>query len=134
MNYTNNYHLPQWAETDRIMMEDFNQAFSDIDEGIKAISDAAYTPDNKPYVVGSYTGNGGTQTITLGFQPSFVIITAQLANTQDTSFIAISGGNEASSTLTFTSNGFTVMKGNSHSETYPLTNQNGRFYHYLALR
>ena len=24
MNYTTNYHLPQWVETDRIQMEDFN--------------------------------------------------------------------------------------------------------------
>ena len=32
MNYTTNYHLPQWVETDRIQMEDFNQAFSDIDQ------------------------------------------------------------------------------------------------------
>ena len=34
MNYTTNYHLPQWVETDRIRMEDFNQAMADIDEGI----------------------------------------------------------------------------------------------------
>ena len=34
MNYTTNYHLPQWMETDRIRMEDFNQAMADIDEGI----------------------------------------------------------------------------------------------------
>ena len=25
MNYTENYHLPQWEETDRIMRTDFNQ-------------------------------------------------------------------------------------------------------------
>ena len=24
MNYTTNYHLPQWVETDRILMDDFN--------------------------------------------------------------------------------------------------------------
>ena len=34
MNYTTNYHLPQWVETDRIQMEHFNQAMADIDEGI----------------------------------------------------------------------------------------------------
>ena len=73
MNYTTNYHLPQWVETDRIMMEDFNDAMSDIDQGIKTAQDTAdtaeskagrgadhgpnavadaYTPDNKPYVIG----------------------------------------------------------------------------------
>ena len=34
MNYTTNYHLPQWVETDRIMMEDFNEAMAGIDGGI----------------------------------------------------------------------------------------------------
>ena len=34
MNYTSNYHLPQWVETDKIMMQDFNQAMADIDAGI----------------------------------------------------------------------------------------------------
>ena len=34
MNYTTNYHLPQWVQTDRIQMEDFNQAMADIDEGL----------------------------------------------------------------------------------------------------
>ena len=36
MNYTTNYHLPQWVESDRIMMEDFNQMCADIDGGIAA--------------------------------------------------------------------------------------------------
>ena len=36
MNYTTNYHLPQWVETDRIQMEDFNQAMADIDTGVAA--------------------------------------------------------------------------------------------------
>ena len=35
MNYTENYHLPQWEETDRIMMEDFNQMCADIDSSIR---------------------------------------------------------------------------------------------------
>ena len=56
MNYTTNYRLPQWAETDRIQMEDFNQAMADIDQGL---SDA-YRPSNLPYFIGSYTGNGDT--------------------------------------------------------------------------
>ena len=30
MNYTTNYHLPQWVETDRIQMEDFNQMCADV--------------------------------------------------------------------------------------------------------
>ena len=34
MNYTENYHLPQWVETDRIMMRDFNQMCKDIESGL----------------------------------------------------------------------------------------------------
>lgn len=41
MDYTTNYHLPQWVESDRIMMEDFNEAMAAIDGGIKAAQDTA---------------------------------------------------------------------------------------------
>ena len=34
MDYTTNYHLPQWVETDRVQMEDFNAAMAGIDQGI----------------------------------------------------------------------------------------------------
>ena len=37
MNYTENYQLPQWVETDRIMMEDFNEAMAKVDQGIGAL-------------------------------------------------------------------------------------------------
>ena len=36
MNYTENYQLPQWVETDRIMMEDFNEAMAKVESGITA--------------------------------------------------------------------------------------------------
>ena len=36
MNYTTNYHLPQWVKTDRIMMDDFNQMCADIEAGLTA--------------------------------------------------------------------------------------------------
>ena len=41
MDYTTNYHLPQWVESDRIMMEDFNEAMAAIDGGIKAAQNTA---------------------------------------------------------------------------------------------
>ena len=34
MNYTTNYHLPQWDETDRIMRIDFNQMCADMEAGM----------------------------------------------------------------------------------------------------
>ena len=41
MDYTVNYHLPQWVESDRILMEDFNEAMAGIDTGIKSAQDTA---------------------------------------------------------------------------------------------
>ena len=34
MNYTKNYHLPQWEETDRIMRTDFNRMCADMEAGM----------------------------------------------------------------------------------------------------
>ena len=41
MNYTEKYHLPQWVETDRVMMRDFNQMCRDIDAGLDRNAQAA---------------------------------------------------------------------------------------------
>ena len=137
-NTSQNLGLHLWEPTDQVLRTEFNQNWTKIDTAVNAAQETAEAAqsaaEQRPYVIGSYTGNGGTQSITLGFQPSFVIITAQPANSRDTAFIAISGGSEAASTLSFTETGFTVMVTPTSYETYPLTNQNGTFYHYLALR
>ena len=79
MNYTTNYHLPQWVESDRILMEDFNDAMSGIDGGItaaKATAEAAYSPTQKPWVLGSATVSESqvdTVIYTFDFTPSLVI-------------------------------------------------------------
>ena len=53
MEYTKNYHLPQWKEDDRIMMRDFNDAMVQLE---KAIAEAG-KPQCK---TGTYVGNGKT--------------------------------------------------------------------------
>ena len=137
-NTSEHLGLHLWEPTDQVLRTEFNQNWTKIDTAVNAAQETAEAAqsaaEQRPYVIGSYTGNGGTQSITLGFQPSFVIITAQPANSRDTAFIAISGGSEAASTLSFTETGFTVMVAPTPYETYPLTNQNGTFYHYWALR
>lgn len=74
MDYTTNYHLPQWAETDRIMMEDFNQAFSDIDEAMGTY----YGTENDPWVWGSVQISSdmeaGTTLVTFDFNPTVAIV------------------------------------------------------------
>ena len=38
MDYTKNYHLPQWKKDDRIIMEDFNAAMAGIEDGLDQAS------------------------------------------------------------------------------------------------
>ena len=40
MKYTENYHLPEWEPTDRVLREDFNKAFKDIGDTLKANADS----------------------------------------------------------------------------------------------
>ena len=40
MNYTQNYQLPQWAESDRVLMDDFNDSYQKIDAALQALDDA----------------------------------------------------------------------------------------------
>ena len=160
MNYTTNYHLPQWAETDRIMMEDFNQMCSDIDEGIKTAQDTAdtaeskadaaqssanavadaYTPGNQPYVVGSYTGTGADMTITLGFRPKFLIlsgmestITTNSTSTWDRYF-GLCDGSILSLRVAFLDTGFTVYARGGSRQNFPDFTDSGRTYCYIAFR
>ena len=160
MNYTTNYHLPQWVETDRIMMEDFNQAMADIEEGMsnnaqaaetaqaaaataQASADAvadAYTPGNKPYVVGSYTGTGEAATITLGFRPSFLIISGMGDTLQGNStaewdrYFGMTAGNAIPNRLDLTSTGFVVYPSGVAHYLYPDFTESGRTYDYIAFR
>ena len=41
MTKTTNYQLPKWEKTDRIQMDDFNDAMSKIDAAVAAANDAA---------------------------------------------------------------------------------------------
>ena len=41
MDYTKNYHLPQWVKSDRIMMDDFNRMCVDLENGLTGNRQAA---------------------------------------------------------------------------------------------
>lgn len=81
MNYTTNYHLPQWVEEDRIMMTDFNEAMESIEEGlsaVKATADSAYSTSNKPMKTGTVNLSAdkvGTAVATFPFNPTAIVIT-----------------------------------------------------------
>ena len=146
MNHTQNYHLPQWEKTDRVLMEDFNDAMANLENGLSPAASAAgsanqaaaqaYTPDNKPYVVGTYVGTGRTMSIELGFRPSFLIISGAVENYPATvETHAASGiqtaGNVLKRAVTFTDTGFTINK-------YPSTEYprllDSKTYDYIAFR
>lgn len=146
MNYTTNYHLPQWAETDRIQMEDFNQMCADIDQGIKdvqetantaqGVASAAYCPTNKPYVVGTYTGTSSNMTITLGFKPSFLIISGRETSYPTgapsiSSYEVFTAGNVLTECVTLTDTGFTLYA--LADNVYPKLVEY-RTYDYIAFR
>lgn len=128
MNYTTNYHLPQWAKEDRIMMEDFNDAMSRIEEGM--------TDGAKPlYVMGAYKGTGEVQEIGIGFRPSAVLVhgcysSNVLCDANYDAFI-IQGYNN--NKIYFTDTGF-VVKDIAQHGIYPMVNEKGRDYVYVALR
>ncbi len=62
MKYTENYHLPQWAESDRIMMDGFHAAMENIEGGPSTAqataNSTAEEAANPPYAARPYTGGG----------------------------------------------------------------------------
>jgi hypothetical protein len=90
------------------------------------------------WICGSYTGNGGTQTITgLGFQPDAVIVkssggstafikTSTMASTASRAFTT-TGGVSTNAITGFTANGFTV-------DINAAVNTNGTTYYFYAFK
>ena len=164
MNYTQNYHLPQWIKSDRIMMDDFNDAMNSLEDSLtnhasyaasihdlageahgiartaKLLALEAYSPNMKPYAASYYDGNGGTKSVVIGFRPSFVIISGMQSTVSytDTSsfdrYFAITGGEVLSDRVEFTSNGFTVYAKGLGRGNFPELNEDKRRYQYIAFR
>ena len=90
-NYTENYGLCQWEATDQVLRTEFNKDNAKVDEALKGTADvaqaaqvlaqAAYSPENSPFVVGSYTGDGtAKRKIELGFTPKAVLLVTHDSN------------------------------------------------------
>ena len=101
MQRTSNYQLPQWEKEDRILMEDFNGAMANIESAIDGAKDEAkagiaeakneasaavaeakawaFSPENMPYALGTYKGNGSARSFSLGFRPKAVLISRPYA-------------------------------------------------------
>lgn len=136
MNYTQNYHLPQWADTDRIQMNHFNEAMAEIEKGITAAQGKA---DELPFAVGTYEGRRYVQqTFDVGFRPSAVLISGDAPLSDDTASKQIFGictalviGNSLSQMVTLTDTGFSVAPETSQ---IPYLNRSSLLYRYIAFR
>ena len=71
MNYTQHYQLPQWAETDRILMEDFNDSYGKLDAALGG-------KGNCQIIYGGYqatnTASSGACTLTFPGKPLLLMI------------------------------------------------------------
>ena len=136
MNQTANLHLPQFAASDRIHHDDFNDAFAKIDTAV-----------TNRIKVGSYTGNGAaTRTIDLGFTPSAVLIVKNngaMYSDPNVSTIYYTGGlalknapcttDRGYTVFSVVTNGFKVCKASYHSGDEDVsTNESGSTYYYVA--
>ena len=135
MNYTTNYHLPQWAKEDRIMMEDFNQMCRDLEESLEKIRQTAET---LPFATGEYWGLGEERvTIDLGFRPSCVIITNAMTTSNANNIAArtaIACEGALGNRVYFTDTGFELAAFPTTTDVYPYVNQKGGLYRYIAFK
>ena len=159
MKRTANYDLPTWEQDDAIRMKDFNDLTGKLDAALKSGADAqtalqnaikavkataenAYSSANKPYVAGSYTGNGGTQTVDLGFKPRFLVISRGFDKGDYSADYALFAGTPEqidswmAKVVSITDTGFTVKMATYNTSTCPQLwlNTGGKTYSYLALR
>lgn len=132
------------------MMEDFNRINAVIDANLDSASrnasaalaaaQKAYTPDQKPYATGTYVGDGGTQSIYLGFRPSFLIISGMSTASSVSivyraiSYFGVTGGNRMKNKCTITDTGFDVLPQPEDQVAYPDLNHEGIVYDYIAFR
>ena len=159
MKRTTNYDLPTWEKDDFIRMQDFNDLTGKLDAALKSGADAqtalqnaikavkataenASSSANKPYVAGSYTGNGGTQTVDLGFKPRFLVISRGFDKGDYSADYALFAGTPEqidswmAKVVSITDTGFTVKMATYNTSTCPQLwlNTGGKTYSYLALR
>ena len=145
MDYTPNFHLPQWNLDDRILMDDFNQFAASLDTALSLNQQAAQNAQEAAEeaktglqmcaktTFGMYRGNGGTFTMELGGLARVTFISGRPTSTSPsltndvshkyTGFLVV-GGVTACGRIDSTS--FTVFATNR--EDCPSLNTEG--YHY----
>ena len=157
MKRTANYDLPTWEQDDAIRMKDFNDLTGKLDAALKSGADAnasasaaltALLADvgsgghNCRAIAGSYTGNGGTQTVDLGFKPRFLVISRGFDKGDYSADYALFAGTPEqidswmAKVVSITDTGFTVKMATYNTSTCPQLwlNTSGKTYSYIAFR
>ena len=116
------------------------QTTADAAQSAASAVQGAYTPGNKPYIKGSYVGTGAEMAITLGFRPSFLILSGMGDTLQSNStaewdrFFGLTAGNAIPHRVSLTDTGFVVYPRDSTHYLYPDFTENGKTYDYIAFR
>lgn len=121
---------------------DAQTALQNAIKAVKATAENAYSSANKPYVAGSYTGNGGTQTVDLGFKPRFLVISRGFDKGDYSADYALFAGTPEqidswmAKVVSITDTGFTVKMATYNTSTCPQLwlNTSGKTYSYIAFR
>lgn len=139
MNYTENYHLPQWEETDRIMRVDFNQMCADMEAGLTANAEHTERVEEKAdeiwYATGTYHGALHEVTVVTGFKPRLILFCKQHYEGNDSSLayppVVFFNPTANSKAVRLTDDGFVLLI--SYMD-YPGLNRSGTQYFYIAFR
>ena len=136
------------------MMDDFNAMNTSIENGLTrtdAKADSANTKADtavqianaaanaKPYAVGHYTATGEDQEISVGFRPSFLIISGmgdtELPNSDSawTFYFGLTAGNAVPRRIGFTDRGFIVYQQRA-DVLRPDYSVRGKVYDYIAFK
>ena len=158
MNYTQNYHLPQWVKSDRVRMEDFNEAMASLESGLTAALQKAAEAEAKAvaaeqkaaqalqtaeesYYVGYYNGTGRALYVELGWKPKLVLVAGMKTSTTqgdystfDHYFAMTGRGDGLSKRIEISAKGFTVYPDNYQGAWHPSLIEDGRRYDYIAFR
>ena len=150
MNYTQYYHLPMWAETDRILMDDFNDAFDTIEDALSqhdstldtletdvaAATTGLAAKGNCQLYLTTYVGTGTTNhTLSLPGQAAFFMVIGGgsrcLWGIRGTNpgIVASTVGSHTAASVNLSSQSVTWNVGNAEDAC----NRSGRTYTLLAL-
>ena len=129
-SYTTNYQLHQWVPGDNFLRRFFNVDFDTIAAVIKwggfpAAGAASTAAGRARIVTGSYTGNGSSKTVSLGFAPKAVWVHGDIYDTMATS----RGGHHM---LSLSASGFTAKYVSGYGDY--CANLNNVSYTYVAIQ